>query len=110
MIENIHVLRAVAAYMVVFYHGQDLTQAVSPAFDYVHAGAAGVDIFFVISGFVITHTNLRNQKATTQFWLDRIIRIVPLYWAVTFFLILVSLSGWRPTGLHHWDAGDLLGS
>jgi exopolysaccharide production protein ExoZ len=42
-------------------------------------GASGVDIFFVISGFVMAHTTRDSTDAVT-FFRKRIARIVPLYW------------------------------
>lgn len=47
-------------------------------------GSAGVNIFFVISGFIMVH--ITNEDTTTtplQFWSKRLIRIVPIYWACT---------------------------
>ncbi|WP_161046979.1 acyltransferase family protein [Duganella margarita] len=58
-------------------------------FGYWHqVGGAGVDIFFVISGFVITLSTMRaaaagGADASWHFLLRRIIRIVPLYWVYT---------------------------
>ncbi len=49
-------------------------------------GSAGVDIFFVISGLVMTISVQRNAGRDHPAWTfakDRIIRIVPLYWIVT---------------------------
>lgn len=77
--DGIQLLRAVAAMMVVTHHA---THSVPGAY-WLPFGGAGVDIFFVISGFVMSHTT-RNKpvgSATAQdFALRRIIRIVPLYW------------------------------
>jgi peptidoglycan/LPS O-acetylase OafA/YrhL len=54
--------------------------------DYWPNGSAGVDIFFVISGLVMTlsfHRNGRRPAPAWAFMKDRIIRIVPLYWLMT---------------------------
>lgn len=48
-------------------------------------GAAGVDIFFVISGFIMVHSStklFRQAGASRTFVVNRIARIVPLYWSV----------------------------
>lgn len=103
MINNIQLLRAAAAYMVALHHiqskygGNDL-------------GALGVDIFFVISGFIMVFTNYSRPRSPTDFWRDRALRIVPLYWLATFTLIFFSSIGFRPVGLHDWDASDLFTS
>jgi len=52
-------------------------------------GAAGVDIFFVISGFIMWVTTARRPADPWRFISRRITRIVPLYWIVT----LVTVVG-----------------
>ena len=49
-------------------------------------GVAGVDLFFVISGFVMVYASkslFAQRGAPRIFFLRRLARIVPLYWAVT---------------------------
>ncbi len=58
-------------------------------------GGAGVDVFFVISGFIMVYTmrsRVGNAGARRAFLKRRIIRIVPLYWLVTTGL---AVWGWR---------------
>jgi peptidoglycan/LPS O-acetylase OafA/YrhL len=60
--------------------------------DIMPAGGAGVDLFFVLSSFLITTLLLREQNAEGRidvraFWMRRILRIWPLYF---FFLWTVS--------------------
>lgn len=58
-----------------------------------HAGWIGVQIFFVLSGFLITSQLLRDQGATnyfSSFYMRRVLRIFPLYYlalAVGLFLV-----------------------
>lgn len=52
-------------------------------------GAWGVDIFFIISGFIISYTANNNKK---DFFVKRLIRIVPIYWAVTLSVFLIALT------------------
>ncbi len=47
---------------------------------------SGVDIFFVISGFVMWLTTRRRPGGTASFYWQRLIRIVPLYWVLTSFV------------------------
>ncbi|MGV6873314.1 acyltransferase family protein [Pseudochelatococcus sp. B33] len=101
----VQVLRAIAALFIVFVHAQ---------FDAIHFGGpagfvpiralpweVGVDIFFVISGFVIVHAT-RGQfgrpGAARTFMARRLIRIVPLYWLATALFLLVALA--RPGALN----------
>jgi peptidoglycan/LPS O-acetylase OafA/YrhL len=57
--------------------------------------ASGVDLFFVISGFVMVYASAdlfgkRNSPAT--FMARRLIRIVPLYWAATTLFLIAALA------------------
>src|SRR5262249_55839896 len=82
---------AVAALLVVFNHSRQFAGFES-AID-TTVGHAGVDIFFVISGFVMAVTAGRANYPAGVFLQRRIIRIVPLYWAATFFtagLLLIA--------------------
>ena len=95
---TIQALRAVAALMVVVYHAFEMwTVRISPAAPGATwtNGAAGVDIFFVISGFVMVVSSRRllsQPGAWMTFMRHRIVRIVPLYWLLTTLkLVLVLL-------------------
>lgn len=72
--------------MVVIYHAMELCKA-------QHSfGASGVDIFFVISGFVMAISYLgKTTMSVAEFACHRLIRIVPLYWSMTC-LALIKLS------------------
>jgi exopolysaccharide production protein ExoZ len=67
-LRSIDILRAFAACSVVLFHSD-------PGF---YLGAAGVDLFFVISGFVIA--SVSAGRAAADFLADRAARIFPLYW------------------------------
>lgn len=54
--------------------------------------ASGVDIFFVISGFIMwVSVARRNNMTAAKFLQNRIIRIVPLYWSISFVVLGISL-------------------
>lgn len=74
MITSLQFLRFVAASLVVLHHSIKEFSG-TPAF-----GEFGVDIFFVISGFIMSHITQDNHE---QFFTRRLIRIVPLYWMFT---------------------------
>lgn len=82
MLTNIQALRALAALVVVVYHA--LTAKV------FGVGRFGVDIFFVISGFIMVHTTSEGT-APQQFFTKRLIRIVPLYWTLTLAVFVVAM-------------------
>lgn len=83
MYRNVQVLRGVAAMLVVLGHLQPLFAQVHPWLSVVGLGRCGVDLFFVISGFVMVHTTRDRPSAPAAFALRRLARIVPLYWTVT---------------------------
>jgi exopolysaccharide production protein ExoZ len=93
-IVSIQYLRGLAAVMVVCYHAIVSESAYSGIIGpHVSGLAAGVDIFFVISGFIMMSTT--SRQTPFEFALKRVIRIVPLYWLVTFGVIALALSPWH---------------
>ncbi|HUO44843.1 MAG TPA: acyltransferase [Burkholderiales bacterium] len=96
---SIQMLRAVAATGVVVYHAQVMLHHTAGYIYSEHnTGAAGVDIFFIISGFVMYFTNrdqFQRPGASGRFLLRRIIRIVPTYWVYTTLMtaLLLFLPG-----------------
>ncbi len=95
---GVQCLRAVAAFLVVAYHAVAQWTSHVPGYtldDYWPNGSAGVDIFFVISGLVMTISAQRNAGRLNPGWTflkDRIIRIVPLYWVITTLKIVSVLA------------------
>lgn len=98
-VQNLQVLRFLAAFMVLFSHVQHEVVVRGGAsasgfrpFDPVF-WPGGVDIFFVISGFImyfIGHRAFAAPGGARDFMLKRLIRIVPIYWIFTT-LMLVSV-------------------
>lgn len=85
---SIQYLRAIAALMVVFHHAINSKAWLFNPLEGYNALATGVDIFFVISGFIM-YVAARNE-APLEFLRKRIIRIVPLYWVATIAFIAVK--------------------
>ena len=56
--------------------------------DFIAKGAFGVDIFFVISGFIICYVTACDPS---DFLPKRLIRVVPLYWAGTLGVFLLAV-------------------
>ena len=82
---SIQYLRGLAAVIVVLHHLLTATGFNS------NLGNFGVDIFFVISGFIMWHTTASVEVAAFEFWRRRIIRVVPLYWMLLASLVFISL-------------------
>jgi len=92
MVHNLQVLRGIAALMVVFHHGIIQLPAVEARLGGLTFGQLGVDVFFVISGFVIYLSASKPDTEARTFLLDRLIRVVPLYWFFTLLLAGLALS------------------
>jgi exopolysaccharide production protein ExoZ len=79
MIDNIQALRAIAALLVVFVHLDIFARALGVP----TTGHGGVDLFFVISGFIMVHTTHARPIGPGAFLLNRLTRIAPIYWLLT---------------------------
>lgn len=130
-IQSIDGLRGVAALLVVLFH---LHEAVSrtatdwlwPPIDWIaRNGAKGVDIFFVISGFVIAMSVSKGTPTTGyfgRFILRRSVRLDPPYWSAILLEVAlmfatlrffpeypVTLPSWAQLLSHVFYLQDLLG-
>jgi exopolysaccharide production protein ExoZ len=95
---GIQILRAVAAICVLSLHaGRTITETFpGETISLDGLGDAGVDIFFVISGFIMFHTSrgdFGSWQAGFSFMVRRIVRIVPLYWLFTFLIFGLQALG-----------------
>ena len=83
--EDIQILRAIAVLAVVFYHS---------SLSLVPEGYLGVDIFFVISGYLISLQLYKEMHAhsfsITQFYTRRIKRILPVFYVVVMLTVVVA--------------------
>jgi peptidoglycan/LPS O-acetylase OafA/YrhL len=95
MIISIQYLRGLAAVMVLLHHTAfKLDKFSINPLDWMTAGDIGVDIFFIISGFVMCHSMGHKHETTgvvRSFLLGRAKRILPLYWLLTAVGLLVYL-------------------
>lgn len=96
-VENIQVLRFIAAFMVLLSHAQHETTASAgklvPAFEPPFNLVTGVDIFFVISGFVmfyLCHDRFGRAGEPAQFLIRRAIRLIPTYWLFTVLMVVAT--------------------
>ncbi len=84
-------IRAVSVALVVLYHA---------GFDWVHGGFLGVEVFFVVSGYLITsllwEEHHRDGRVSLgQFWRRRARRLLP-----ALFVMLIAVSLWASAFAH----------
>src|SRR2546423_747067 len=124
-INGLQALRGIAASAVVFSHAytrSNLTWTAQVAHsrlrafhDLVWVGQFGVDLFFVLSGFLMMHLH-RDQfgcGASAEFLSRRIVRIVPLYWSLStiglvLLLIQPQLFSFHSSAEWRWALGSFL--
>lgn len=89
MLYSIQYLRAIAASLVALFHlSIHLTSTYGIAA--FHKGGVGVDIFFVISGFLMWQTTAKTVSPTpAEFFNLRLTRIAPLYWLATLAMFIM---------------------
>lgn len=85
-------LRFVAAMMVVLTHalGSIADRDPDGIIPDWRVGVTGVDIFFVISGFIMVLITENQTAGPLTFWLGRVRRIVPLYWTATILAFILG--------------------
>lgn len=110
-LHNIQVLRAIAAILVVMHHTFPHYKAMGTPLPWIEHistwGFVGVDMFFVISGFIMAYTTfdkpLGVQSAKT-FFKHRLFRIYLGYWP--FFVAMIFILFMT----HRLESKDILGS
>ncbi|MFN8253173.1 MAG: acyltransferase [Ferruginibacter sp.] len=108
-IKSLQFLRCIAVSLVVLAHLIDIApnfgRSQIGSFKYFeNFGAAGVDIFFVISGCIMTIITSNRAVSPSNFLIRRCIRILPLYWAVSLGCIALSFVSFWP----HIKAAEIL--
>lgn len=76
----IEAMRFFAAFLVVLHHAPLIN---------LKYGNYGVDLFFIISGFVMMYS---TELSARNFFAKRVIRILPIYWAATLALFAIALA------------------
>jgi peptidoglycan/LPS O-acetylase OafA/YrhL len=115
-------MRGIAVLLVLMFHfawtfpGDDPSKAESfvdhvavQLHAFMWSGWTGVDLFFVLSGYLITRGLVMDSKKPLgarmkAFWMRRVLRIFPLYYAVLVVGTIVTLAfgaQWIP-GLPYW--------
>jgi len=97
-IDGLDGLRAVSILFVLVGHGAHSAGAPALLRGFGEMGIVGVEIFFTISGFIITHLLLREQARDgrvdlRRFWMRRALRIVPPFAAAALAIALAAAFG-----------------
>lgn len=98
--KNLDAIRFIAAFLVILHHAQfyktESGLSSWPVLDRImkETGRMGVNLFFVLSGFLISYLLLKENKETgsinfRSFYIRRILRIWPLYLAYSISLIFL---------------------
>ncbi|MBR0851333.1 acyltransferase [Bradyrhizobium diazoefficiens] len=91
MIRNIQALRAFAALLVVWAHLKEFFPE-SPLVKMLPSGISGVDLFFVISGFIMVSSTANPNVDWRSFFEKRVVRILPLYYFFTFLVLALTFA------------------
>ena len=101
-LSSIQALRGIAAILVAYAHSIDLQENYSHSlqqsfFHWEDFGAFGVDLFFIISGFIICYSadKYTGIPAGGRFLVHRFRRINPTYYAATLPLLLLRVYHWK---------------
>lgn len=94
---HIQILRGFAAVSVVIFHCIGNVRHYTGEEEHwllqlFRHGGSGVDLFFVISGFIIYHSTHRSDASRSQFLSRRLKRIVPIYWIFTAVFLLAVFA------------------
>ena len=111
---GLQTLRGIAAHFVVFFHclaiGLLPKYGFQPQFEslsFLRNFWSGVDLFFCISGFVMCYSYLNSPLSGWNFFLARVIRIVPIYWIFTTVIFVTTILV-KPLPDYKWFFQSLL--
>lgn len=92
MILSIQYMRAIAAITVVIFHISQKTERYADySLDWSLFANVGVDIFFIISGYIIMYISSVKETNIKSFLKARVIRVMPIYWLLTLVSLFVYL-------------------
>ncbi len=119
-LNSIQILRAIAVIMVLIFHTISTERKYSN-FEWLSffepIGLYGVDLFFVLSGFIITHISLKKlqdkynkYQLIKEFLIHRILRIYPVYWIFSIIILAIYIARPEMVNSSSTTQPDILGS
>lgn len=99
-------IRALAVFFVIFEHSVIHGEYIRYSGIGLHAGRTGVDLFFVLSGYLITTLLLREETRTgtislRHFYIRRALRLFPALWLYLLVVGTLTAGGWLPHNPWH---------
>jgi exopolysaccharide production protein ExoZ len=107
---SVQYLRGFAALSVVVVHLEFQLRRLGYEGVWPRFPEGGVDLFFVISGFVISVASARHSGSVSEFLYRRAARVVPLYWLVTTAIVLLALTMPHVLQTTRFEAGHVVSS
>ena len=97
-LEGLQVARAFAALIVAYFHSYMIFRGwpqadVFPIPGLKEHGYLGVNFFFAISGYVISHVCGKSTFSVRDFLIKRFFRLFPVYWAIVLAAVILKLFG-----------------
>lgn len=114
--QGIQILRGVASLLVVILHIAGIEKDFPNSkllSSYFNFGVVGVDIFFVLSGFIMAATtNIYSASYfyIKNFWKRRLLRVYPLYWFYSCLALIVFVLPSSMINSSRWLEADLISS
>ena len=110
-------IRGVAALWVIAFHVDEISQSTGVGIGkgllpVIGKGYLGVDLFFILSGFVLMLTygreTITSRDGLRAFAIGRAFRVLPLHWSILLLYALIApfMDGWMAPGGH--NAGTFL--
>jgi peptidoglycan/LPS O-acetylase OafA/YrhL len=97
-LEGLQAGRALAALTVAYFHSYMIFNGwpqatVFPIPGLKEHGYLGVNFFFAISGYVISHVCDKGSFSVREFVTKRLLRLYPVYWCVVLAAIILKICG-----------------
>lgn len=112
---SVQALRGIAALLVVLFHIDAMFRGGGPwsraAGEFWGRGFAGVDLFFVISGFIMVYVSrdiAPSLKSAGRFLYDRVTRIYPLWWVFAGLMMVYFYTAYGSPAAPDKAAGDAI--